>query len=161
MIRQAVPEDIPAIVAVAHIAWEDTFSEIMRPETRRQFLEEFYTTEALVKALSVRPGGMWVAEDQGEVIGFAQVVPMVGKPGVELTRLYVLPQRQRGGIGKALLDHVQTHFAGQPLWALVEKDDLNSVTFFAKNRFGKRRVVSLNLYGEELKFIEFHRCAGK
>ena len=133
----------------------------MRPETRRQFLEEFYTQEALGKALLVRPGGIWVAEEQGVVIGFAQVVPMIGKPGVELTRLYVLPDRQRGGVGQALLDHVQTDFSGQPLWALIEKDDINSVTFFAKNRFVKKRVVSLNLYGEELKFIEFHRCAGK
>jgi ribosomal protein S18 acetylase RimI-like enzyme len=161
VIRQAVLADIPDILAVAHIAWENTYSEIMKPETRRQFLEEFYTPEALGKALGVRPGGIWVAEEADAVIGFAQVVPMIGKPGVELTRLYVLPEKQRAGVGQALLNHVQAHFSGQPLWALVEKDDVNSVTFFTKNRFDKRRIVSLNLYGEELKFIEFRRGAGK
>ena len=157
MIRKAVPADIPAIQAVAQVAWEHTYRDIMRENTRRQFLAEFYTTEALGSALNMAPGGVWVAEEDDSVIGFVQVVPMLGKPGLELTRLYVLPEKQRSGVGQALLDEIQKQFVGNALWALVEIDDGNSVAFYEKNSFAKRRSISLNLYGEELKFVEFRR----
>jgi len=111
----------------------------------------------LGSALKVTPGGVWVAEEDDSVIGFVQVVPMLGKPGLELTRLYVLPEKQRSGVGQALLDEIQKQFAGNPLWALVEIDDGNSVAFYEKNGFARRRTISLNLYGEELKFVEFRR----
>jgi ribosomal protein S18 acetylase RimI-like enzyme len=156
MIRRAFVEDIPAIQAVARIAWEDTYQDIMRPQTRSQFLEEFYSTDALAKAISLSVGGIWVAERDRSVVGFLQVVAMLDKPGLELSRLYVLPERQRQGVGQDLLRFVLSQYPKQPFWALVEKDDKSAMGFYGKNAFQKKRELILNLYGEDLCFVEFY-----
>jgi len=157
VIRKANGVDIPAVQAVARIAWEHTYQDIMKPVTRSRFLDEFYSYDALAKALEVKQGGIWVAEHAGRVIGFIQVVPMLDKSGLELTRLYVLPEYQRQGVGQALLEIVEAEFLSVKWWALVEKDDDRAVAFYKKNGFAKRRELILNLFGEDLGFIEFHK----
>lgn len=157
IVRRAAERDVEAIREVAHVAWEHTYSQIMKPQTRASFLAEFYTAEALRKALRVSPGGLWVAEEAGLVLGFIQVVPMLDKPGLEITRLYVLPDKQRSGVGSALLAEVTKTFSGFPFWALIESDDESAVCFYLRKGFSRRRTLSLNLYGEELRFVEFYR----
>ena len=156
MIRKAFEQDIPAIQAVAHTSWEHTYEGIMRPETRSQFLEEFYSYEALSRALTLPRGGIWVAEPDGTITGFLQVVPMLNKPGLELTRLYVLPEKKRQGIGGQLLAMVLSRYVDTPIWALVERDDESAMRFYHKNGFKLKRELSLNLFGEDLAFVEFY-----
>ena len=59
----------------------------------------------------------WVAEDDGHVIGFAQVIPY------RLENLYVDPDAQGRGVGTALLDHVkQACPNGFELWVFQENE---------------------------------------
>ncbi|MBT9152364.1 MAG: Spermidine/spermine N(1)-acetyltransferase [Firmicutes bacterium] len=157
MIRRGTKEDIPAIQAVARMAWEHTYKEIMRPETRSHFLDQFYSYEALAKALEVQPGGIWVAEHNENLTGFIQVVPMLDHSGLELSRLYVLPTAQRQGVGQALLAAILAAYPRTKWWALVEKDDLRAVAFYKKHHFLRQRELIINIMGEDLVFIEFLR----
>ena len=53
--------------------------------------------------LAAQPGGRyWIAEDGGRLAGFARVVHFDGME--ELTELMVDPERQRQGLGRALLE---------------------------------------------------------
>ena len=158
MIRKAQATDIPAVQTVARVAWEHTYKQIMKPATRSRFLDEFYNYEALSKALNVQPGGIWVAEQQGIVVGFIQVVPMLDRSGLELSRLYVLPEYQRQGIGQSLLNLVAAEHPSSSWWALVERDDHSAVEFYKKNGFEQRRDLILNIFGEDLNFSEFVRA---
>lgn len=155
MIRRAQRDDIPAVQAVARVAWEHTYKDIMRPATRSCFLDEFYSHSALSRALELSPGGLWVAQQAGEIVGFIQVVPMLDGSGLELTRLYVLPTHQRKGIGQKLLDRVKSDYPDTSWWALVERDDTQAVVFYEKQGFERRRSLTLNLFGEDLDFVEF------
>ncbi|KAF0197647.1 MAG: GCN5-related N-acetyltransferase [Bacillota bacterium] len=157
MIRKAQAADIPEVQAVARVAWEHTYKKIMKPATRSHFLDEFYNYNALYKALNIQPGGIWVAEQQGRVVGFIQVVPMLDRSGLELSRLYVLPHYQRQGIGQLLLNHVAAEYPSSSWWALVERDDNSAVEFYRKNDFEQRRDLILNIFGEDLNFLEFFR----
>lgn len=51
-----------------------------------------------------------LAETGGEAVGYALFFPtfstFLGRPGLWLEDLFVLPERRRGGIGRALLQHV-------------------------------------------------------
>jgi len=155
LIRLAEMSDIPSIQMVAHVAWEHTYREIMRPKTRSLFLDEFYNYEALSKALAVRPGGVWVAAEENLVVGFVQVVPMLDGTGLEITKLYVLPNYQRQGVGKLLLSAALESYPKTKWWALVERDDDKAVQFYRQQGFRKQRDLPLNLFGEELAFVEY------
>lgn len=159
LIRLAEEADIPGIQAVARVAWEHTYKDIMRPQTRSHFLDEFYNYDALAKALDVRPGGIWVAVEDRSIIGFIQIVPMLDGSGLELTRLYVLPSCQRRGVGHALFSCVVDAYPASTWWALVERDDHKAVSFYLKQSFVKRRNLTLNIFGEDLAFVEFYRNA--
>ncbi|MDP3488400.1 MAG: GNAT family N-acetyltransferase [Bacillota bacterium] len=158
MIRKAQAADIPAVQTVARVAWEHTYKDIMKPATRSYFLDEFYNYDALAKALSVQPGGIWVAEQEGKIVGFIQVVPMLDRSGLELSRLYVLPEYQRQGVGQSLLHLVAAEYSASSWWALVERDDSSAVDFYRKNGFEQRRDLILNIFGEDLNFLEFFRA---
>lgn len=157
VIRKAQGADIPAIQTVARVAWEHTYKEIMKPATRSHFLDEFYNYDALSKAQTIEPGGIWVAERDRRVVGFIQVVPMLDGSGLELTRLYVLPEFQRQGIGQALLEQVEAQFPSFSWWTLVEHEDHGAVAFYERNGFAKRRELMLNIFGEDLRFVEFYK----
>lgn len=159
LIRLAEKADIPGIQTVARVAWEHTYKDIMRPQTRSHFLDEFYSYDALSKALDVRPGGIWVAEEDRSIIGFIQVVPMIDGSGLELTRLYVLPSYQRQGVGQALFNTAAEAYPQRNWWALVERDDSKAVAFYLKQSFTKKRDLTLNIFGEDLAFVEFYRDA--
>ena len=51
-----------------------------------------------------------IAEVAGEAVGYALFFPtfstFLGRPGLWLEDLFVLPARRRGGVGQALLEHV-------------------------------------------------------
>lgn len=158
LIRKAQAADIPAIQTVARLAWEHTYKETMKPATRSRFLDEFYNYDALAKALKVQPGGIWVAEQQGKVVGFIQVVPMLGRSGLELSRLYVVPEHQRQGVGQSLVDLVGREYPTSSWWALVERNDNRAVEFYRKNGYEERRDLILNVFGEDLKFIELFKA---
>ena len=155
MIRLAEMSDIPSIQMVARVAWEHTYREIMQPRTRSMFLDEFYNYEALSKALTVRPGGVWVVAEQAMLLGFIQVVPMLDGNGLEIARLYVLPNYQRQGLGKLLLSAAMEKHPKAKWWALVERDDDKAVQFYRQQGFRKQRDLTLNLFGEELGFVEY------
>lgn len=156
MIKMAAMSDIPSIQMVARVAWEHTYREIMRPKTRSMFLDEFYNYEALSKALALRPGGVWVVTEQEMVLGFIQVVPMLDSNGLEIARLYVLPNYQRQGLGKLLLTTAIESYPKTKWWALVERDDDKAVQFYRQQGFSKQRDLTLNLFGEELGFVEYN-----
>jgi GNAT superfamily N-acetyltransferase len=63
------------------------------------------------------PGGAWVAEEDGRVIGAALAIDREGVWGLSL--LVVLPDHQSSGIGRALLDRSLGHADGGRRGAII------------------------------------------
>jgi GNAT superfamily N-acetyltransferase len=89
VLRRASPDDALAVAEVFIAARaEQTFIPTLHtPDEDRQFFRETVATQEV-----------WVAEEEGEVVGFAALKPDL------LGHLYVRPSAQGRGVGQALLD---------------------------------------------------------
>lgn len=69
-----------------------------------------------------------IAEAGGEAVGYALFFPtfstFLGRPGIWLEDLFVLPERRGGGIGRALLEHLAqvavTRDCGRLEWSALD-----------------------------------------
>jgi ribosomal protein S18 acetylase RimI-like enzyme len=107
MIRRASPDDAPAISDL-FVRARDQMPYVPRiPDHVRPLLGGWFLERA----------ELWVAEEEGRVVGFA------GVSGSELTHLYTDPSAQNRGVGRALLDHVKSlHPERLELWVFQRNE---------------------------------------
>jgi phosphinothricin acetyltransferase len=100
-IRPARPEDLAAITTIyADAVRNGTASFELEPPDEREMARRF---------AHLRDGGFpyLVAETTGDVAGYAYAAPYRTRPAYRFTvedSIYIAPDRQRRGIGRALLD---------------------------------------------------------
>jgi ribosomal protein S18 acetylase RimI-like enzyme len=100
-VRERRAGDGRAVRRVARAAWRATYEGRIPSDFVRAVLRRGYDRRRLVESLADRRRDAFVADD-GEVVGYADLfAPRRGD--AELTRLYVRPDRQGRGIGRALL----------------------------------------------------------
>jgi len=134
MVRRAEAKDLPKVEAIARVTWPAAYADIIPDEIQRRLLDSWYSPESLRRALAAEGSSFFVAELAGDVIGFAQYVRRSAE-SVELTRIYVLPDRQRSGVGMRLLDAGLAELATQGLKYLivhVERDNRNGRRFYER-----------------------------
>jgi len=112
-IRQATDADIKELSALATKTWLDAFGDQFSEEERKRRCEknrsETYFEAALKRDIIL------VAEEDKALIGYVEFGPPnlsifeILDGDQELTRLYVLGDRQRQGIGTALLNAALAH----------------------------------------------------
>ena len=101
VIRRAEVRDLSKVETVARATWRVAYAGIIPDDIQRRLLDSWYSRESLSRALAVPGSSFFVAESSGDVVGFAQFVRRSAEL-VELTRIYVLPDRQRSGVGDAV-----------------------------------------------------------
>src|SRR5260370_13396274 len=114
-LRTATRNDVPVI------------AELIRGLARFEKLEhEVVMTEALldIGLFGDRPyAEVVLAEDDGRPVGFAlffhNFSTFLGRPGIYLEDLFVVPEHRGGGIGRILLAHL-ARLAGQPACGRLE-----------------------------------------
>jgi ribosomal protein S18 acetylase RimI-like enzyme len=141
VIRRAEMTDLSKVETVARATWPVAYAGIIPDEVQRRLLDRWYSRESLSHALAAQGSSFFVAESSGNVIGFAQFVHR-SAAAVELTRIYVLPDRQRSGIGQRLLDAGLTECAAEGLTHLtveVERDNVQGRRFYERAGFAEPR----------------------
>jgi len=119
-IREAQPEDLHALAALHVKTWADTYPMVKRPPSyelrEQQWREQFRVTD-----------GTWfcfvVVNPKGELIGFAKgTMPSSTEPsdacGV-LSKIYLLREYQRLGLGRRLVGHVARKFLSRGVHTMV------------------------------------------
>ena len=161
-VRLAVAQDAVGIASVARCTWNDTYVGIILPETQERFLGRWYTPAALEEAMGQSESWFYVAVVQGEVIGFAQFMMRDNGRG-ELTRIYILPEWQRQGVGSRLLREglatLSTHGA-EEAFARVEKGNAKGAGFYERSGFHQVRELSVELPGQNLELLEYALSLG-
>ena len=131
MIRRATLEDAAAIGEVFVRARDEMtylprISDEVRPQLGGWFLER---------------AELWVAEEDGRVVGFA------GVEGDELSHLYVDPRAQGRGVGSALLEQAKSlRQDGLELWVFQKNDGARR--FYERHGF---RLVRLTDGAENME----------
>jgi ribosomal-protein-alanine N-acetyltransferase len=104
-VRDARPEDAPAIASVARASWRATYRDIFEPPFIDEFLARAYAVEALEgaigRAAEQEISVFLVAERGRRMQGYLQFG--VGPRGPELFRVYADPKAFGTGVGSALL----------------------------------------------------------
>ncbi len=150
LVRNARPEDAPALAALGRQTFIDTFVTGFGipypPDDLNAFMESSFSPQALADKLTEPGAAWWVAERDGELLAFANAGPNTlphpeARPThMELRRLYVAKSAQGLGLGTRLLDlalnWMQAHTDG-PLWIGVWSGNLKAQKLYAAYGFDK------------------------
>lgn len=132
-ILDANPSDAERIAAIHVASWQATYRGSM-PETYLDALSVEQRLPMWAQAIETASAGVriWVASRGGEIVGFCSVGPPLsateGLAGsLVLHTIYLDPNCQRQGIGRALLRHAEREAAGMGaatigLWVLEAND---------------------------------------
>ena len=127
-IRRAELSDIATVQRLAHVIWHQHYPSIITREQIDYMLERLYARDALAPFVTDPTRGLALAEQDGEALGFAAWYLPGERATMKLDKLYVLPQRHGGGIGRALIEHVAALARKARCRTLILNVNRNNVT---------------------------------
>lgn len=103
----------PLIQSIAYRTWPDTFEGILSTDQILYMLEQMYNLEALLEQTRVKGHHFILAKNGLDYLGFASIEFNFGKaPQTKIHKIYILPEAQGKGVGKALFAEIAKR-AGQ------------------------------------------------
>ncbi|MBK9329473.1 MAG: GNAT family N-acetyltransferase [Sphingobacteriales bacterium] len=103
-IRIAFIPDIPKIIDVADATWKQTYAPIISQEQIEYMYERMYSEEALKEQMQNGITFLMCLENE-KILGFIAYEIREDKI-LYIPKLYVLPDKQKTGIGKKLIEEV-------------------------------------------------------
>ena len=134
-IRTAIFEDISTIQEIAQQTWPNTYGRIITKSQIEYMLELMYSNEILEKHW-FHGHSFLMAEVADKPVGYASFRVIEGKV-YKLDKLYVLPEAQKLGVGKKLLQEVIARIVavgGKELQLQVNRKN-KAVSFYEKMGF--------------------------
>jgi ribosomal protein S18 acetylase RimI-like enzyme len=142
--------DIEPLRALAHAIWHAHYPGIISREQIDYMLAQRYSPEVIAAELA-RPDCWWrLARLGGEPVAFASCALDTAPRAMKLDKLYVLPERQRGGIGGALLEQVlgiARQTGCERLWLAVNKNNAGAIAAYRRHGFAIRASVVKDIGG--------------
>jgi GNAT superfamily N-acetyltransferase len=149
-IRTLEKSDLEALFDVAQRAWRYTYRGILPPDFIERWIDANYSAEIILPLFpAIQAGEMafFVATDTNNIVGFANMGDR-GR-GIELIRIYLLPEYMRKGIGSALLEECEKFAIGRgssSYFCYVVARNKIGVHFYQKHKF--RHVPLKDEYGQ-------------
>ncbi len=146
-IRRAAKGDLSEVLAVINTTNRLFYKEIVPPE---RFKDPFLSDEELCREFERKD--FYVVELEGRIVGVAALetsATRLGLVGV-VTRMYVLPQVQRRGIGRALISRIEGAARERGLGEILIWTDPKAqwaVSFYKK--LGYHEIEPAVRYGDE------------
>jgi len=150
-IRKSVPNDVYGIRSVQRVTWLATYPNdkagITIEDIERKFKDDNtpegkQKIEEGKKRYQDKSKQTWVAEDDGEIIGFCAAGKEKGK--IRILGIYVLPEYQSKGIGNSLITKAFKWLGdAKTIFVNVVEYNLKAINFYKKQGFietGKRGV---------------------
>jgi ribosomal protein S18 acetylase RimI-like enzyme len=143
LIRAAEPADVEAVRRLLVETWHDTYDSLIGAEKVAEITNSWHSIENLGRQLTMPDASFLVAVEDGAIVG--HILATVQKPPfMMISRLYVLPDRQRRGIGSSLIHSaVARHQNCDTLHLEVEVDNKKGLSFYLREGFREvRRSVT-------------------
>jgi ribosomal protein S18 acetylase RimI-like enzyme len=142
-IRTATSADRAKLTEFARRTFEETFAPQNTPENMRAYLDEAFNETRQAEELADPERVTLVAEDNGVVIGYAQLRRADSPPcvterySIELVRLYVDRTLQGRGLARELMQAAEEHARSraQAVWLGVWEHNPRAIAFYAKCGF--------------------------
>ena len=146
VIRRAVPADAARLAELGAITFTESFGRMYSAEDLQAFLEESHAPEAYVRVLADPAYALWLAEVDGEAVGYALAGPNglphadVAPHDGELKRLYLRASAQGSGIGAGLFEQALEWLerdGPRTLWISVWSGNHGAQRFYGRYGFEK------------------------
>lgn len=152
IIRNMDYMDINEVQRVAKVSWNATYEGIIPLEVQDNFLKSAYN-DAQMK-LRLERSVIYVAEVEGQVVGFANYSPVRDGGKVELAAIYLYPDFQGLGVGTPLLQQAVAELADlKEIYINVEKDNTIGMNFYKAKGFEIVEEFDDNFDGHILKTV--------
>ena len=137
-IRQLSKAELNIVQSIAHRTWPSTFADILSPEQIQYMLNWMYSLDMLESQLD-KGHTFLLIEENGIELGFAGFELNYSEgPKAKLHKIYLLPEAQGKGAGKALILEVadRARKARQKSLLLnVNKYNQKAIDFYLKMGF--------------------------
>ena len=147
-IRAATLAELPIVQDLAHRIWHRHYPGIVSVEQIDYMLERSYATPVLAECLLAPGAGLAVARDDERPVGFVAWSRCAEPATTKLDKLYVLHEVQRRGIGRRMIEHVETAARADGSSALilnVNKRNTSSVAAYERCGFTRRESVVVEI----------------
>ena len=135
-IRRLEKSEVDAVSALARVVWQATYPALISQAQIDFMLADRYAAERIHAQLDDPRHAWWVAQHNQTLAGFAHAT--LDGTDCKLDKLYVHPDSQRQGIGRALLAAVQDWARAQHarrLWLQVNRGNTQAVAAYQKQGF--------------------------
>lgn len=137
-IRQLLKEELTKVQTIAHRTWPSTFANILSTEQIQYMLNWMYSLDMLESQMD-KGHTFLLAEEKHKELGFAGFeLNYSDGPKAKLHKIYLLPEAQGRGAGKALILEVadRARKNGQKSLLLnVNKYNQKAIDFYLKMGF--------------------------
>lgn len=150
VVRQAGSEDIATIIQLAQRIWRAHYPGIISAEQIEFMLSTMYAPKRIAAEIADLTATYLIAEQEQTAIGFAAVGPAHGPSTAKLHKLYVLPDHQGNGVGRALMTaaFAAARKMGKTLLILaVNKGNQKAIAAYTKWGFTRRESVTVDIGG--------------
>lgn len=137
-IIDANPALYSVIHALAHRTWPHTFRDILSPAQIEYMLDWMYSIPSLKEQIEKKGHHFILVRNDEDFIGYASYELNYENSGnTKLHKIYVLPEMQKTGAGKALMDEVvrRSAEAGNKNLLLNVNRGNPAIGFYTKNGF--------------------------
>ncbi len=140
-VRTATSDDIEAARALTNRSWLTTYAPLIGEKTTLDIIETRHAASLFAEQAANPDCTFLVALRDGQIVGHCYAFP---KKGTYIERLHVEPDLKGGGIGRAMLDHVEAqHEPGSRIWLEVLQGNDNAVAFYERTGFSFEQQTGL------------------
>ena len=152
-IHRAQIEDIPGIKAVLAVTWRDTYSSFVSASSIAKVIGEWHSPQVLEAEINRSSSFVGIAKSSpNEIVGM--ITANFQDELLSVTRLYVLPEFQRQGIGARLMEESCRAFPKIKRIQLdVEEQNPKARAFYRKLGFNEVGVRIDDVAGAKLNSI--------
>lgn len=125
--------DIQAVQKITTESWRMFYKNIIPLSTQNDFLASAYNERVLIGRME--NSSFYVAEENGEVIGFANFSRVKSSGEVELHAIYVLESKLNKGIGSMLMDEGIRQLKPNKIQVSVETLNKVALDFYLARNF--------------------------
>jgi ribosomal protein S18 acetylase RimI-like enzyme len=132
--------DIPVIQRIAYHTWPATFEHILSMEQLTYMLDMMYSSVSLAQQIQQK-GHAFLLAGIGvqEPMGFAAYeINFQGSPVTKVHKIYILPEAQGKGLGKALFEYIARESVKKGNGRLslnVNRNNTKALKFYQNNGF--------------------------
>lgn len=143
-LHRMAAQDVAAVSALARVVWQATYPALISQAQIDSMLGDRYAAGHIRPQLDDPAHGWWVARQRQTLVGFSHAV--LDGTDCKLDKLYVHPDSQRQGIGRALLHAIQRWARLQQarrLWLQVNRGNTQAIAAYRKYGF---RIVESRVF---------------